>query len=276
MRPWKQARIDVASESTKISWHILEILPVVLPSEEQNMKTLLKNLLRRAGYDIRRAGAPSRDDPYAEQRLLLTEVECPVIFDVGANVGNMVAKYKAMFPQARIHAFEPFKESYRKLQERCQGMDGVVLNQTGAGDRAGRRQFHANKVASTNSLLPASKEGLATSGGDRFSTEKLIEIELTTLDDYTDLRGVDRIDLLKLDVQGSEPEVLNGASRLLERKAVGLIFTEIMVTKFYEGQQSLHEALAMYDRLGFRLYNFYDLSAFEGPLRQLDAIFVQK
>lgn len=240
------------------------------------MKKLIRKILACWGYEIRRVPQSQRDDAYAEQKLLLSQIGSPVIFDVGANVGNMVEKYHQLFPGAKIHAFEPFGESFQKLKAKCGVLPGVTLNQLGVADILGTRTFSANKVASTNSLLPASKDAFATKGGDRFETKELVEIELTTLDRYAREKNIAQIDLLKLDVQGAEPQVIHGAAELIAAGAIKIIFTEIMATHFYEGQQSLIEALKMYDSLGFKLYNFYDLSAFEGPLRQLDAIFVRK
>jgi FkbM family methyltransferase len=240
------------------------------------MKKLIRNILASWGYEIRPVLKNKRDDPYAEQILLLSQLRNPLIFDVGANVGNMVEKYHQIFPGAKIHAFEPFDESFQRLKAKCEAFQGVTLNQLGVADKSGSRKFHANKVASTNSLLPASRDAFATKGGERFETKELVEIEITTLDRYAAEKNIAQIDLLKLDVQGAEPQVLQGASGLISAGAIKVIFTEIMVTHFYEGQQSLHEALSMYNSLGFKLYNFYDISAFEGPLRQLDAIFVRK
>ena len=53
------------------------------------------------------------------------------------------------------------------------------------------------------------------------------EIKLTSLDHEAHSRGWERIDLLKIDVQGHEPAVLEGASDLLKRQAISCLFIEI-------------------------------------------------
>lgn len=242
-----------------------------------SIKTFIKKVLReRLGYDIHRIRQSQHEDPFCEQYILLRDVINPVIFDVGANVGNTVMKYKNIFPNSKIHAFEPFQESFDILKNNTSTLCNIYYNQCGLADISGIRRLHINRVPSTNSLLPSSQNALNGKDDKRFETKDTIEISLNTLDNYTQQNGIEQIDLLKLDVQGAEPLIIQGAQDLLERNKIHIIFTEIMVTEFYQSQQPLHEALAMYDRLGFKLYNFYDLSAFEGPLRQLDAIFIRK
>jgi FkbM family methyltransferase len=240
------------------------------------MKNILQATLHSLGYEIRRLQVDHHTDAYREQAVLLPGCQSPTIIDAGANVGNMTLKYKSLFPQATIHAFEPFQASFEQLTRNTAHLEGVIPNQLGLADANGTRQFHANQTPSTNSLLPATTQALQGTGGERFKSTALVSIDLVTLDTYARNHDLQHIDILKLDVQGAEPQVLQGAAQLIKSRAIRLIFTEIMVAPFYEGQQSLHQALQMYDQLGFQLYNFYDLSAFEGPLRQLDAIFVSK
>lgn len=240
------------------------------------MKSFLRSILRPLGYEIRRLQVDHHTDPYREQAILLRGCHAPTIIDAGANVGNMTLKYKSLFPHATIHAFEPFQASFEQLTRNTAHLQGVIPNQLGLADANGTRQFHANQTPSTNSLFPATTQALQGTGGERFKSTALVSIDLVTLDTYALDHDLQQIDILKLDVQGAEPQVLQGAAHLIQSGAIHLIFTEIMVAPFYEGQQHLHQALQMYDQLGFRLYNFYDLSAFEGPLRQLDAIFIKK
>jgi FkbM family methyltransferase len=239
------------------------------------VKSLLKSLLKSIGYEIHRIQVDQHTDPYMEQLHLLKSTKKPTIIDAGANVGNMTIKYKALFPDATIHAFEPFHESYSQLVRNTYKLPNIHTNQLGLADHEGTRQFHANQTASTNSLLQATQGALKGTNGERFKQTSVISVELVTLDSYALAHDITHIDILKLDVQGAEPQVLQGAARLIASGSINIIFTEIMAAPFYQGQQQFHEALVMYHHLGFNLYNFYDLSAFEGPLRQLDAIFIR-
>ena len=79
---------------------------------------------------------------------------------------------------------------------------------------------------------------------------------------------------MKLDVQGAEHLVLEGATDALRENRISVIFTEIITMPTYVGQISLHEMLRKFDDHNFQLYNIYNLSTVDGRLRQVDAIFV--
>ena len=54
-------------------------------------------------------------DPYKDQKHLLGDIDNIIIFDVGAHIGNTVKKYKSVFPNSKIFAFEPSEKPYQSL-----------------------------------------------------------------------------------------------------------------------------------------------------------------
>lgn len=86
-------------------------------------KAQINKYCRKMGFEIHGTGYVQsvlkrsfREDPFAKQKEL-----CPsaaVIFDVGANHGGVVPKYLDLFPSARIHAFEPYADSFETLRQR--------------------------------------------------------------------------------------------------------------------------------------------------------------
>lgn len=143
----------------------------------------------------------------------------PVIFDVGANVGEYSAALLAQFPGARIHAFEPHPRNCEKF---------IV-----PGDEA-RLHLHRCALGEVEADLTlfdyAEREGSAHASLHR---EVLTEIHgaavattrvpVDTVDAVAQKQGIDRIALLKIDVEGHELAVLKGASRLLAANAIRCI-----------------------------------------------------
>jgi len=240
------------------------------------VKTFAKSLLGRLGYELRRKPVDNHTDASAEMARLLAGVERPVVFDVGAKVGNTVLRYRKLLPNATIHAFETCEATFQTLTERTAQLPNVTLHRCGLGATTGTMKFNVNRSPSTSSILDASEEVTSISGARKFERVEQVEVPIQSLDDALRDTGVDRVDLLKLDVQGAEPQVIAGGARSLSERRVRMIFAEMIVSPFYKGQLPLHEVLALLDRHGYVVYGFYDLSAFAGPLRQFDALFVRK
>jgi len=134
--------------------------------------------------------------------------QCEIVFDVGANVGNWTALALSLNPALHVHCFEPSAATFQRLQARAFGSDRVSLNPLGLSASAGEMTLHLfGEAAGTNSLYR--REGLPI---EQTQTE---QIQLDTLDAYCQRESVTRIDLLKLDVEGHELRVLQGAGRML-------------------------------------------------------------
>ena len=75
------------------------------------------------------------------------------------------------------------------------------------------------------------------------------EIKLTTLDKYCDINDVNHIDVLKIDVEGHEPEVIKGAKNILADKKVDMIFLEVhpSLGEFYDSLVLLGYEYFYYD-----------------------------
>lgn len=135
-----------------------------------------------------------------------------VIFDVGANSGEYaVAALDAAGPCVAVHCFEPSPAAFQELSRILGRNQAVVLNKVGLSSQDGARAIlHCNTHGGTGSSLIA--KNLPDGEFEYRLTE---EVALRTLDSYATQHQVDRIDLLKIDVEGLELEVLRGAEHLL-------------------------------------------------------------
>jgi len=231
-------------------------------------------LARKLGF--RQAQAPHLR-AFRVQRNLLNAlgVTEPVILDIGANVGQSVRKYRKVFPSSNIHCFEPFPEAFAQLESTYGLEPDVRLNPQAVADAPGKRDLFVNAALSgISSLLPRA------AGNRRYFAKSAhlddtVEVELTTIDDYLKSKAMERVDIMKLDIQGGELSAFRGAVETLAGQRVSLIFSETFFVPHYEDSPlffQLWEFLAGYD---YTLYNLYNLChARNGQLRYCDALFV--
>jgi FkbM family methyltransferase len=207
---------------------------------------------------------------------LLTGIEEPIIFDVGAHHGHVSAMFRKLFPTSTVYAFEPFEESFKRLKENTASDGKIRPFNFGLSDREGTQLFHSNPSSATNSLFSTDESGSQTWGEGLLETKDVVQAEFKTIDSFVAAMEIPRIDLLKLDVQGAEYLVMEGAVATCEKGIVQLLYSEIITQPTYDGQKRFDEALACFYNSGFDLFNIYNLSPTrEGRLRQVDAIFTK-
>lgn len=238
---------------------------------------MLKALKRAAARAVKRRGfAITRvRDPFAAQAALLRGREVRTVFDLGANRGETVARYRTLFPCATVFAFEPFSACVRSLEERFGGDPAVQLVQKAVAEAEGGATLFVSGGPSTHSLLPRPASG-AQYHPERAALRGEEEVATTTLHAFCAERGIETIDVLKIDVEGAELRVLRGAKDLLARKAVSLLLLETMFVEHYAGQALYHELAGFLHDHGYSLFDLYDLrrSAQNGQLRWGNALFV--
>ena len=229
------------------------------------------DLVARGGYDIekhpgsfppyrllKRLGLGS--DPLADAATILDgRVAC--VFDVGAHVGQTAARLLTAFPKARIYSFEPDPRSFAALREFASTTKRIEAVNAAVGDTDGEATFFVNQFDQTNSLLPGDPHAgqyLLDAGG--LTPRAELTVPVLTLDRFCAAHGVDRIDVLKLDAQGYELRVLDGARELLGRTAVPLIYVEVCFVRFYDGQPLFPDIYRHLFERGYRLVWLYESS----------------
>jgi len=241
------------------------------------MKYLINDILRQFGYRISRIPPDEGLNAFEVQKMLLGEAVVDLtIFDVGAYKGDVTLIYKKLFPDSKVYCFEPFPISFSILKKNTSSQCNIFAINKGLGEYTGKSEFHSNRSAPTNSILATLDESRHTWGDGLLDTIETIEIDMETLDDFVRNNHIDKIDILKLDAQGSEYMVLNGARNTLEEGKIKMIYSEIIILPTYKGQKYLDEFLLLLRSYGFDLYNFFNCSfTRKGMLRQLDAIFIK-
>jgi FkbM family methyltransferase len=131
------------------------------------------------------------------------------VLDVGANVGYYSVLAAATARGGEVHAFEPWPPAFRWLARNAElnGFSNLHLNQVALSDVDGEARLFlpADRAWSNASLL-----------GGFVEQRGSLNVPAVRLDTYCRLRGIRRVDLIKLDVEGGELRVLNGLGALLE------------------------------------------------------------
>jgi FkbM family methyltransferase len=132
-----------------------------------------------------------------------------IAVDAGANYGACTVTAASLIgASGLVLSFEPASEAYSILVHNIEinGFTRVRAIRAALSDRQGKAQLFLHPDSSRNSL--------GTQEGSSGASEN---VGVTTLDRVFEQAGIDRVDFLKLDVEGAEELVLRGAKALLER-----------------------------------------------------------
>ncbi|MGA7713402.1 MAG: FkbM family methyltransferase [Rhizomicrobium sp.] len=148
--------------------------------------------------------------------------EAKVILDVGANAGIYSLAALASQPNATVHAFEPTPEIAARLREtaKLNDLDRLHVHEVAVSDRAGQAALKRWRGET------GSNEGMNFISTDT-SDPKAEHVGTVCLDQFCDNNAIDRIDLMKIDIQGNEPLAFAGAARLLRERRIGTVFAEL-------------------------------------------------
>lgn len=211
---------------------------------------------------------------YDMQQLLNEEAK--IILDGGANKGQSALEFTRFFKQAKIYCFEPHTEVFNQLKEKYEGNSLIECICCAIGESEGETGFFINKKRTLNSTLSKSDEAelYVAKPKDILNVEK-INTPMTTLDNFLLSKKMDKIDILKLDLQGGELNALKGALKSLTEQRISLIFTEISFVRIYQHAPLFHDICSFLSGLNYSLFDVYGLiNAGNGQLKRGDALFI--
>ena len=141
------------------------------------------------------------------ERQLLKKImfQGAVAVDVGANIG-IYSEFlsRCVGPTGLVHSFEPSPENFRLLSTATRHLSNVRLTQAAVGERSGKCKLYISDE------LNVDHRAYKADGDSR----RAVPAEMVALDDY--FKSGQRVDLVKMDIQGYELHALRGAQRVLQ------------------------------------------------------------
>ncbi|RED44191.1 FkbM family methyltransferase [Aestuariispira insulae] len=195
-----------------------------------------------------------------------------VIFDIGGHQGETSRRYVDLFPQAQIHFFEPQEKARAKAETLLSGQN-IVFNSSAMAEKAGEATFFINGFTAASSLQPAHEKAGENWPAAALKIREEINVPVDTVDDYCAARGIEAIDILKIDVQGHELKVLEGASAMLGDKKIRLVYFEYIHCATYADQADIADYIRFMDDHGYRMLSIFNLVQGAGGLNQCDLLF---
>jgi FkbM family methyltransferase len=138
-----------------------------------------------------------------------------VVIDIGANIGQFASAIKFVYPDASVFSFEPDKNVYKNLRANVVDLDNVTPYNFGIGAGESVQDFYISNLSLESTFETPSVESM-----HNYKMEKL---EVRTLDSIDELKTLKEIDLLKIDVEGFESDVLDGATQIIKKSKYILI-----------------------------------------------------
>lgn len=148
--------------------------------------------------------------------------ESETVFDVGANLGIYTLNACAANPSSVVHAFEPTPAHAAHLRRTLEanGIESTHVHEMAIGDKSGEAFLNLWAGGQNDN------EGMNFITSAPRSVETL-SVRVRSLDDFCQTNDIDHIDLMKMDVQGNERAVLDGATRLLAERRLRTLFVEL-------------------------------------------------
>jgi FkbM family methyltransferase len=226
-----------------------------------------RSILHRLGLDLIRYPAGTRWGSALEQ--VIRETDPDLLVDVGAYQGEFSGWCRALGFRGRVISFEPSPAEAAALERKAAGDSSWAVYEMALGDERGEADLHVAGTPVLNSLLPASRVGLAQYSALATTVRECVAV--VRLDEILEEVAPDaeRI-FLKVDAQGYDLRVLRGAVGVLSR--VVAIHVELASQPFYEGAPDYLEVLATLREWGFEPVEIVSGATSAGFLAEADCL----
>ena len=169
----------------------------------------VRKLIAFLNYTLGRgAGAGWELGPEVAVALQCLRSENPVVFDVGANVGDWSAHYRTRMPKGRLFMFEPQPTCQNAIL--AKGIPNAELIKAAVGRQRSRLALFSSSTTDGSASLHKREDSVFQ---DRVYTQQ--EVDVISLDDFISERGVAFVDFIKFDIEGHEFEALAGLNKSL-------------------------------------------------------------
>jgi FkbM family methyltransferase len=238
------------------------------------VQTLAKRCLRGVGLEVQWYRGANTEDAILTN--MLGTLKPAAVLDVGANIGQYAMGLRKLGYRGTIVSFEAIPGVHARLQENAaRDRRWIVAPCAALGREDGEVEINIAANLVSSSILPMHATHLEAApesayvGRDRVRMARLDELAPSLVPPDGDL-------MLKIDTQGYEREVLEGATGLLGR--IVALQLELSLVRLYDNAPALGEMVTFVERLGFEMFNIAPgfKNARTGRLLQADGFFVRR
>ena len=226
---------------------------------------------RRLGVELTRFSPESSD--VARMQRLLSYHKVTVVLDVGANKGQYAASLRRNGYRGMIVSFEPLSSAYTDLVASSRkDPRWEVAPRTAIGDSNGEVVINVSKNQVSSSVLEMLEAHSSAAPDSTYIDTEIVSMSRLDSIALPYLSGKDSV-YLKIDTQGFERQVLNGAVGILPR--ICGVQLELSLTPLYKGETSFRDMLDHMTVLGYELHGLTPAftDATSGRLLQVDGVF---
>ena len=223
-------------------------------------------LAYRAGFDVTR---DAFKHGFVHQ---MNQHGVDAVLDIGANVGQFGRLLRQAKFSGRIHSVEPLQSAYDELSATAASDGRWTTQRAAVSAEPGTVTLNVSGNSVSSSVLPMLEQHTAAAPDAQYVQQE--SVPATTVDEIVVAQELNTgRALLKIDVQGYEREVLDGASKTLAT-FLG-VRTEMSLVPLYDGQALMPEIVDLLGRYGFELWHLEPGFTEPGTRRllQVDGVF---
>jgi len=170
------------------------------------------------------------------------------ILDVGAHKGQTTAHFNKLFPKSSLYAFEPSPELFPLLSQNLAKIKNSSCYNIalGSSDGEGFLTLPSSDLCGQVSLI-------------KNQSQNSTKVSLHKLDTFSAEHNIEKIDLLKIDVEGQEISVLEGAKGLLQKNSIKSIFLECDFNQEDTQHSFFFDVFNYLNSKNFSFYGLFDL-----------------
>ena len=212
-------------------------------------KNIIRRLIGKCGIRISRASS-IRYAYDRENYPLLSSTSTPVIFDVGANIGQSTLWYLKSFPAAMVYAFEPLPSVYKTLASNVGKLENVICIQKAVGER--------NEAIYIPSIKSETIQTIQVLGIACHDNQSDVKIDVLTIDRFVEQQGIPILSIIKTDTEGYDLDVLKGASGVLKQQRIKYVLSEVSIHESDSQHTNLFVLRDYLKVFGYSFCSFFD------------------
>ena len=237
-----------------------------------DIKYTTRKLANRLGFDLVKTDNVVSYPP-ARRMKLISSCGINRVLDVGANVGQFVEEIKKLGYKGRIVSFEPLNAAFQELVKRASNDPNWETVNIALGNEDSKSKINVSENSFSSSLLDIKQTHLEAMASARFIGKEEITIRKMDSIFHQYVHAGDRI-YLKLDAQGYEKHVIDGAEKSLEQ--IMCVQMEMSLVPLFENELLMADLVNRMAKKGFILWSLEDafINPETGQLLQVNGIFV--